>query len=55
AATAENMGGDALAASLRAADTAACLERAGAVIDTGPTGTNVMDLVLARGPLPTDK
>lgn len=32
---------------LRDADTAACLESAGAVIDTGPTGTNVMDLVLA--------
>lgn len=32
------------------ADTAACLEQAGDVVDTGPTGTNVMDLVIGYAP-----
>lgn len=45
--TARALGPAVLRRALREADTAACLASAGASIDTGPTGTNVMDLVLA--------
>jgi len=46
--TAQRAKPHALDACCAAADAARCLEQAGDVVDTGPTGTNVMDLVIGR-------